>query len=68
MQTTVHNLGESMALLEDMFNEQVTIGGKTVSNTQAALELVQKLNSLELISEENRQVSQNGNQGFYSIN
>ena len=51
-----------------MFNEQVTIGNRVMSNTQVALELVQKLKNLELIVEESVAPPQNGAQGYYNIN
>ncbi len=41
-----------MILLEEMFHDSITVGGKTITNTFLAMELVKKLKSLDLISED----------------
>jgi len=44
--------GPHLILLEEMFYDQVTVEGKAVTNTFLALELVKKLEALDLVSEE----------------
>lgn len=58
--------GENVICLEDMLNEAFTINNKYNSNTQLALELVDKLESLQLIQDESALTSQNG-AGTYTI-
>lgn len=62
--------GQQVILLEDMFNEQIQINGKSLQSTQISVDFVNKLNRLDLIEEFSEQQSQFGlNTGVsYKIN